>query len=348
MKPSGSHIVQIGDTKIGHGCPTYMIAEMSANHGGDFERAVDIIWAAKEAGADAVKLQTYTADTLTLNCQNPPFYIEKGPWAGQTLHQLYQAAYTPWEWHPRLKEVADKVGITLFSAPFDETAVDFLEEMNFPAYKIASYELIDHALLEKVATTGKPLILSTGKATLSEIDEAVRVVRQQGAKEVALLKCTSSYPAPPESMNLKTIPHLQECFGLPVGLSDHTLGIGASVAAVALGACIIEKHFSLDDDLQTPDSFFSLTPAEFKSLVQEVRVVEKALGQVKYASQPDASRRSLWAVNDIKAEKNFSKKNTRSLRPGGGILPSFLSIVEGRQAKCNIKKGTPIQWGYIK
>lgn len=344
MKAACSHIVQIGDTKIGQGHPTYMIAEMSANHGGDFERAVDIIWAAKESGADAVKLQTYTADTLTLECRNPPFYIEEGPWAGQTLHQLYQAACTPWEWYPGLKATAKKAGITLFSAPFDETAVDFLEKMNCPAHKIASYEIIENALLEKVAVTGKPLIMSTGKATLSEIDEAVRVVRQKGAREIVLLKCTSTYPAPPNEMNLKTIPHMQECFGVPVGLSDHTLGIGASVAAVSLGACMIEKHFILDHKLKTPDSFFSITPEEFKSLISEIRTVEQALGKVDYAPEPDNSRRGLWASQDIRAGEILSQKNIKSCRPGSGLPPCFFHAVKGKRAISDLKKGMPINW----
>lgn len=339
--------LQIDNTLIGQGCPTYIVAEMSANHGGYFERAVDIIHAAKEAGADAIKLQTYTADTLTLNRHSFPFFIESGPWAGQTLYQLYQAACTPWEWQPRLKEIADLIGITLFSTPFDETAVDFLEEMNVPAYKIASYELIELSLIEKVAATGKPVVLSTGKATLAEIDEAVRTAYRAGAKEIALLKCTSSYPAPPEKMHLRTIPHLQECFGLPVGLSDHSLGIGAAIASIALGACIIEKHFILDRACHTPDSFFSLTHSEFKTMVQEVRVAEKALGRVQYAPQSELSRRALFAISDIKAGESFSRQNVKSLRPGGGLAPSFFSYIEGRRALCDIKQGAPIQWKFV-
>ncbi len=342
-----STIIHIGNSQIGNGHPTYMVAEMSANHGGDFERAVDIIHAAKDAGADAVKMQTYTADTLTLDSRNPPFHIDKGPWAGQTLHQLYETSYTPWEWQPRLKEVADRIGIPLFSTPFDMTAVDFLEGIDVPAYKIASYEIIETPLLERVAKTGKPIILSTGKATLAEIDEAVRIVRHNGAREVVLLKCTSAYPAPPEEMNLKTIQHLQECFGLPVGLSDHSLGIGAAIAAVTMGACMIEKHFILDQSRQTPDSFFSLTASEFKLLVREVRAVERSIGNVHYASQPDESRRGLWAIKNIGAGERITEKNTRSLRPGGGLVPCFFVVIEGRRARFDIKRGTPIVWSYI-
>lgn len=339
--------IKIDGKKIGPGNPTYIIAEMSANHGGDFERAAEIIHAAQVAGADAVKLQTYTADTLTLDCREAPFYIEDGPWAGQTIHQLYQAAYTPWDWQSRLKEIADQAGITLFSAPFDETSVDFLEELNFPAYKIASYEIIEHALLEKVAATGKPLILSTGSATLAEIDEAVRVVQQAGAGEIALLKCTSSYPAPPEDMHLRTIPNLYECFSLPVGLSDHTLGLGAAIAAVTLGACIIEKHFTLDRSIKTPDNFFSMNPSEFEMMVHEIRVAEQALGKVHYPPQAKISRRGLFAVRDIRADESFSKENIRSLRPGGGLPPSFLSCLTGKRAQRDIKYGEPITWNLV-
>ncbi len=339
--------IKLGDKYIGSGNPTYMVAEMSANHGGDIERAIDMVHAAKEAGATAVKLQTYTADTLTLDCQNPSFYISKGPWKGQTLYSLYKSAYTPWKWYPRLKETADKIGISLFSTPFDETAVDFLVKMGCPAFKIASYELIDHALIKKAALTGKPLIISTGKATLSEIDEAVRVARVQVPQNIVLLKCTSSYPAPPEEMNLRTIPHLQGCFGLPVGLSDHTNGIGTSIAAVALGACMIEKHFMLDRKLETPDSFFSLIPEEFKAMTDEIRSVERALGGVTYEAEPDLSRRGLWAYRDIKAGDKISNENIKSLRPGGGIFPSFFPMIKGKRIKYNITKGSPILWEHI-
>jgi pseudaminic acid synthase len=342
-----SPIVTIEGKEIGGDKPTYIIAEMSANHGRDFERAADIVYAAKDAGADAVKLQTYTADTLTLNCSMPPFYIPKGPWAGQTLYQLYEKASTPWDWFPRLKEIADKIGITLFSTPFDGTAVDFLEKFHCPAYKIASYELIEDSLLEKSAKTSKPLIISTGKATLSEIDHAIRIVCSSGAKEIILLKCTSEYPAPPEKMNLKTISHMKECFNLPIGLSDHSLGIGVSVAAVALGACVIEKHFILDRKLQTPDSFFSMLPKEFSSMVKEIRMVEKAVGNVEYALQPDNSRRGLWASHNIKAGEILSKKNIKSCRPGAGVYPCFFSVVDGKRAASDLIKGMPVTWNDV-
>lgn len=343
----GDGVFKIGNRYIGHGYPTYVIAEMSANHGGDFQRAVDIVHAAKDAGADAIKLQTYTADTLTLDCQTPPFFINSGPWGGQTMHQLYQSASTPWEWQPRLKEVADKIGITLFSAPFDSSAVDFLEEIGVPAYKIASYEIIELELIKKVAETSKPVIISTGQATLGEIDEAVQVAILSGAQGVALLKCTSVYPAPYSEMNLRTIPHLIETFGLPVGISDHSLGIGAAIASVSMGASIVEKHFTLDENLETPDSFFSMTPVTFKRMVQEIRCVEEALGQIVYKQTPDESRRGLFAVKDIKVGEFFNRENVRSVRPGGGLSPRFLSIVEGRRATCNIKRGNPILWELV-
>ena len=341
-----THLV-INGVPVGSGHPTYIIAEMSANHAGDFQRAVDIIYAAKESGADAIKLQTYTADTLTLDCQNPPFFIESGPWKGRTMFQLYKDAYTPWEWQPRLKEVADQVGITLFSSPFDVSSVEFLEEMKAPAYKIASTEIIEHALVRRAAATSKPVIMSVGKATLGEIDEAVRVALHAGAGGVALLKCTSVYPAPCSAMNLRTILHLQQSFGVPVGLSDHSLGMGAAIAAVALGACIIEKHFILDDKIETPDSFFSMNPVDFRNMVHEIRCVEVAMGQVDYAQVPDDSRRSLFAVREIRAGEVFAVENVRSLRPGSGLPPSSLEMILGRRARCDIKKGTPLEWEHV-
>ena len=347
-KYTGDTCVLISDRPVGSGCSTYIIAEMSANHGGDFQRASDIIYAAKDTGADAVKLQTYTADTLTLDCNNPPFFIETGPWAGQTMYQLYQQAYTPWEWYPLLAEIAGKIGITLFSAPFDSTSVDFLEQYNTPAYKVASYELIELHLIKKIAATGKPIIMSTGKATLAEIDEAVRTAVNGGASGVILLKCTSAYPAPHEKMNLRTIPHMQQAFDVPVGLSDHSMGIGASIAAVSLGASVVEKHFKLDDKTETPDSFFSMNPQEFSTMVNEIRSVEKSLGSVKYAAESNLSRRSIYAIRDIKAGEVFSNDNIRSLRPAdGGLLPNCYPLIEGRCALKEIKKGEAIRWEHV-
>lgn len=342
--------IQIGDRVIGAGHPAYLIAELSANHNHDFDQAARLIHEAKAAGADAVKLQTYTPDTMTVNCRRPEFMIGKGTiWEGKNLYDLYGEAYTPWDWQPRLKAIADDIGIHLFSTPFDPTAVDFLETMNVPAHKIASFELIDLPLIEKIASTGKPLIISTGMASLGEISEAVATVRGVGATDFALLHCVSAYPAPADQMNLKTIPHLAEAFGVPAGLSDHTLGVAAAVTAVALGACIIEKHFTLSRSVPGPDSAFSLEPAEFRALVDAVRVAEQALGQVRYEmnSAEDACRvfrRSLFIVNDVKAGELLTTENVRSIRPGHGLPPKFLSRVLGRRAARDLTLGTPLDW----
>ena len=269
--------IKIGDRNVGHELAVYVVAELSANHNQEFNQAVQLIKAAKAAGADAVKLQTYTPDTITIDCDNEYFRIGKGTiWEGRTLYDLYTEAYTPWEWQPKLKEIANDLGMDLFSTPFDKTAVDFLEKMDVPAYKIASFELVDIPLIQYVAQTGKPIIQSTGMATLAEIDEAITAAREAGCKEIALLKCTSAYPAEPEEMNLRTIPHMAEAFCVPVGLSDHTLGIAAPVAAVALGACIAEKHFTLSRSIPGPDSAFSLEPHDFKAMVEAIRISEKA------------------------------------------------------------------------
>lgn len=342
----------INNRTIGPGRPVYIIAEMSANHGQDFQQAVRIIEAAKEAGADAVKLQTYTPDTLTINCEQEQFRIQGTIWQGKTLYELYGEAYTPWEWQPRLKEVADGLGIDLFSTPFDATAVDFLESMRVPAHKVASFELVDHGLLRKVGATGKPVILSTGMASLAEIDEAVHVLRESGAGGVALLKCTSAYPAPPEAMNLRTISHLAEAFAVPAGLSDHTLGIAVPVAAVALGATIVEKHLTLSRADGGPDSPFSLEPSEFKAMAAAVREAESAMGQVSYAlnEKERASRvfrRSLFVVRDIRAGETLNEENVRSIRPGHGLAPKYLDNVLGRRATRDIACGTPLNWELI-
>jgi N-acetylneuraminate synthase len=326
---------------------------MSANHNQSFDVAVAIIRAAKEAGADAVKLQTYTPDTLTINCPNEHFRIGKGTiWEGKNLHQLYAKAFTPWEWQPRLKQIADDLGLDCFSTPFDATAVDFLEALNVPAHKIASFELVDLALIRRVARTGRPVIMSTGMATLAEIDEAVRAFRAAGGAQLALLKCNSAYPAPPEEMNLRTLPHLAAAFDVPVGLSDHTLGLAVPVAAVALGACILEKHFTLSRAEPGPDSAFSLEPAEFKAMVDAVRQTEKALGGVRYESseKEQASRvfrRSLFVVQDIKAGETFTEQNVRSIRPGYGLPPRFLGEILGAVARRDIARGTPLSWDLL-
>jgi len=344
--------IEINGRQVGPGAPVYIVAEMSANHGQDFRQAAKILEAAKMAGADAVKLQTYTPDTLTIDCDNEYFQIKGTLWNGRKLYDLYGEAYTPWDWHPRLKEIADKLELDLFSTPFDDTAVDFLEGMQVPAYKIASFENVDLPLLSKTAKTGKPIIMSTGMATLAEIDEAVQIIRGAGGQQLALLKCTSAYPAPPEEMNLRTIPHLAEAFSVPVGLSDHTLGIAIPLAAVALGACIIEKHFTLSRAASGPDSAFSLEPHEFKAMVEAVRTAEQALGQVYYGvSEQEAGsrafRRSLFVVKDIKAGEVFTNENVRSIRPGYGLHTRYRNEVLGRRAGHDIKRGTPLNWHHI-
>jgi N-acetylneuraminate synthase len=335
------------------GEPVYIVAELSANHHQDFDKAVELVREAKKAGADAVKIQTYRPDTITLPCRNEYFRIGPGTmWEGRYLYDLYEDAYTPWEWQPELKKEADRLRMDLFSTPFDDSAVDFLEEMGVPAYKIASFEVVDIPLIEKVAATGKPIILSTGMASLSEIDEAVRAVRRVGDAQVALLKCTSAYPAPPGEMNLRTIPHLSQALHVPVGLSDHTLGIAAPVAAVALGACIIEKHFTLSRTVAGPDTAFSLEPCEFAQMVTSIRETEAELGEVSYevTEHEKASRvfrRSLFAARDIRAGDEFTGENVRSIRPGYGLPPRYLREVLGKRSRKDIPCGTPLQWDHI-
>ena len=343
----------MGNRAIGENYPVYIIAELSANHNQDFDQAVQLIKAAKEAGADAIKLQTYTPDTMTIECDNDYFRIGKGTiWEGKTLYGLYKEAYTPWDWQPKLKEIANDLCMDLFSTPFDNTAVDFLEKLDVPAYKIASFELVDIPLIQYVAKTGKPIIMSTGMATLAEIDEAVTVARDAGCKELALLKCTSAYPADPADMNLRTIPHMSEAFGVPVGLSDHTLGIAVPVVAVALGACIVEKHFTLSRSIPGPDSAFSLEPQEFKTMVDAIRIAEDAVGTVSYvvSEKEKASRvfrRSLFAVDNIIKDEILTEQNIRSIRPGYALHPRFIRNVLGRKASQDINKGTPLSWDLI-
>jgi len=338
----------ISGRRIGFGNPCYVIAEMSANHGQSFETALEVVRAAKDAGADAIKLQTYTADTLTIDCRRPEFMVGKGTlWEGKNLHDLYAEAYTPWQWQPELKKEAESLGLHCFSTPFDDTAVEFLERMQVPAHKIASFELVDTELLKKVAATGKPVIMSTGMASFEEIEEAVRTLRDGGCAQLALLKCTSAYPSLPDDMNLRTIPHMAESFGVPVGLSDHTLGVAVPVAAVALGACIIEKHLTLHRSDGGPDGAFSLEPAEFRAMVAAVRTTERALGDIKYdmTEKEKASRvfrRSLFVVQDMKAGDIFSRESVRSIRPGYGLPVKELKNVLGRTAKLGISRGTPL------
>ncbi|MFA5905336.1 MAG: pseudaminic acid synthase [Desulfobacula sp.] len=345
--------ITIGMRKIGQDQEVYTIAEMSANHNQSFDNAVKIILAAKESGADAVKLQTYTPDTITIDCDNKCFQIGEGNlWQGQSLYELYKKAYTPWDWHPKLKKVADDIGIDLFSSPFDSSAVDFLEKMDVPAYKIASLEIIDIPLLKRIAKTGKPVILSCGMASLAEIEEAVHTLQINNCNHLILLKCTSAYPSPPEEMNLLTIPHLSDAFHVPVGLSDHTLGIAVPITAVVCGACVIEKHFCLSRSLPGPDSSFSLEPHEFKEMVAAIKTAKKALGRVSYeASAHEAAnkayRRSLFAVQDMKKGEFFSPDTIRSIRPGSGLHPRYYEYLLGTKARADIKRGTPLSWDLV-
>jgi pseudaminic acid synthase len=344
---------KIAGRTIGAAEPVYVIAELSANHRNRFEEAARLVHAAKEAGADAVKLQTYTPDTLTLRSDKEPFRIRGGTlWDGRTLYDLYREASMPWEWQPKLKDLAGDLGLDFFSSAFDATAVDFLETLSVPVHKVASLEIVDLPLIEKMAATGKPLIISTGTATLEEIWEAVETARVAGAVDVALLKCTSAYPAPPEEMNLRTIPHMAETFGVAVGLSDHTLGIAVPVAAVALGASIVEKHFTLSRSAPGPDSAFSLEPDEFKTMVAAIRTAEKSLGETRYGPGKEeakslAYRRSLFVVRDVKAGERLTDENVRSIRPGGGLHPRHLTEVLGQSARRNIEAGTPLSWAMI-
>ena len=345
--------IQIGKCRIGPGFPTYCIAEVSANHNQDYSNAVRIIEAAKDAGADAIKLQTYTPDTITIPSKQDHFRVVGGTlWDGRSLYDLYAEAYTPWDWQPKLKQIANDLGMDLFSSAFDETAVDFLEQIGVPAHKIASFELVDIPLIQKMASTGKPLIMSTGMASLEEIEEALAAAREAGARQIALLKCTSAYPAPPEEMNLRTISEMAKRFEIPVGLSDHTMGIAAPVAAVALGACIIEKHLTLSRSIPGPDSAFSLEPQEFKAMVDAVRTAEKALGQVYFGlgEHEQASqkfRRSLFVVENMQQGEIFTQKNVRSIRPGNGMHTRYLPQILGKKAACDIERGTPLNWNLI-
>jgi len=326
----------------------FIVAEISANHGQSFNRAVALIKKAKECGVDAVKFQCYTPDTLTIDSNRKYFIIKHPKWGGKTLYQLYKEAYTPWDWLKKLKKIAESLGLVFFATAFDKTAVDFLEELDVPIHKIASFELVDLPLIEYIAKTKKPLILSTGMATLEEIKEAVDTAKKAGAKDIILLKCVSSYPAKPKEMNLRTIPDMAKRFKLPVGLSDHTLGIATSIAGVCLGAKIIEKHFCLSRKIETPDSFFSLEPNELKLLVENIRIVEKALGEVHYGLTEEEKRsrvfrRSLFAIKDIEKGEVISEENVKSIRPAYGLPPKYIKKIIGRKAKLKIRYGNPIK-----
>jgi len=343
--------IKIGKRKIGDNHPVFIIAEMSGNHNKSFIRAKEIIYAAAEAGADAIKLQTYTPDTITIDCKNKWFKVHgKNKWSGRYLYDLYKEAQTPWDWQPKLKKYAQKLGLILFSTPFDATAVDFLENINVIAYKVASFEVVDIPLLEKIGKTKKPVIISRGMATEIELRQAVKTLKINGTKEIAILHCVSSYPAKAEDMNLSTIPELKKKFKTVSGLSDHSLGILASCTAVSLGANIIEKHITLSRKDGGPDSSFSLELNEFKELVSSIREVETSIGKpqngpLKSESQGISARKSLFVVKDIKKGEKFTKENVHSIRPGYGLSPKFFKIIIQKSSRKNIKKGTPLSWG---
>lgn len=344
--------ISIVGRNIGSEYPPYIIAELSANHNGSIETALEIIKQAKRCGADAVKLQTYKADTITLNSRNEDFMIRGGLWDGQSLYELYEKAHMPWEWHKPLFNHARELGITIFSSPFDNTAVDLLEDLNAPAYKIASFEAVDLPLIKYVASTGKPMIISTGMADAEEIQEAIDAARSGGCKELAILHCVSGYPAPSEDYNLLTIPDMIDRFGLVTGLSDHTLDNTTAVTSVALGASIIEKHFTLDRNAGGPDDSFSLEPADLTALCRDSKTAWQALGKVDYgrkASEQGNSkfRRSLYFVKDLKAGDTITKDSVRSVRPGFGLAPKFLDEVVGKRAVKDILKNTPVSLEYV-
>lgn len=339
--------IEIGNNR------TFIIAEMSANHLQNFDRAVEVIKAAKKAGADAVKLQTYTPDTITIDCDNEYFQIKQETiWDGTTLHKLYQEAYTPWEWQPKLKKIAEEEGLVCFSSPFDNTSVDFLEEMNVGAYKIASFEITDIPFIEYIASKGKPVIMSTGIARLGDIQDAVDACRRVGNDKIALLKCTSSYPAPIGEANLRTIPNMQQTFNTVVGLSDHTMGSNVSIASIALGAKIIEKHFTLRRADGGADSKFSMEPEEFRVMVDGIREVEKALGDVTYdltykQLKSREHSRSLFITKNVRKGEIFTKDNVRSIRPGYGLETKYIKDILGKKARIDVKMGTPVKWDIV-
>ena len=346
--------LEINGKSIGEDEPSYIIAEMSGNHNGNLQRALQILETAVEAGVDAIKLQTYTADTITLNCNNKYFQTPKGSlWEGRTLHDLYKEAYTPWEWHETLMKRAEELGVTCFSTPFDLTSVDFLEELHVPAYKIASYEIRDIPLIQRVARTGKPVIMSTGIATLRDIHEAVEACRREGNDQIALLKCTSAYPSPYEEMNLRVIPNMEQTFGCVCGLSDHTLGTEVALASVAMGAGIVEKHMTLKRADGGVDAAFSMEPEEFAGMIQQIRNIEAAMGQVSYelTEKQIAGRalgRSLFIAEDIRLGEVFTEKNIRSVRPAAGLAPKYYTDILGRKAASDLKKGEPLSWEMVK
>ncbi len=346
--------LEIAGRPIGPFALPFVIAEMSGNHNQSLERALELVEAAAKSGAHALKIQTYTADTMTLDLSEGEFFISDpgSLWKGVSLYKLYQDAHTPWEWHEPIFDRARELGLIVFSTPFDATAVDFLEELNAPCYKIASFENTDIPLIRKTAATGKPLIVSTGMATVAELDETVRAARNAGCRDLVLLKCTSSYPASPVHSNVLTIPHMRELFGCEVGLSDHTAGVGAAVAAVALGATVVEKHFTLSRADGGVDSAFSLEPAEMKVLVEETTRAWQSLGKVQYGLSEEEKkfkvyRRSLYVAEDMRAGEEFSRRNLRAIRPGLGLGPRYYETILGRKAKTDLRKGTPLSWDVV-
>lgn len=345
--------LMIDGKKLSDKSDTYIIAEMSANHLHNLDRAKRIIDVAKECGADAIKLQTYRPDTITIDCRGSEFMATPGsPWENMNLFELYKEAYTPWEWHGELMDYAKKVGITCFSSPFDLTAIDFLEELNVPAYKIASFELNDIPLIKKAAMTGKPIIMSTGIADMSDIELALRTCKEAGNDKVILLKCVSEYPTPYEEINLRTLTNMSETFDCVVGVSDHSFGSAVAVAGVALGARVIEKHLTLSRKDGGPDGTFSMEPQEFKNMVTDIRNVEKALGKVTYEltekqKKSKGRSRSLYVVSDIKKGEIFTPDNMRSIRPGYGLHTKYYKDIIGKRASCDIKKGTAMKWNYV-
>ncbi len=346
--------IVIEGRKIGKDNSPFIIAEMSGNHNQSLDRALEIVKAAAKSGAHALKLQTYTADTMTLNVNSGDFYINdpKSLWNGNSLHKLYQKAYTPWEWHKSIFDKCKQLGLICFSTPFDETAVDFLEKLNVPCYKIASFENNHLPLIKKVAQTGKPIILSTGMASVSELEDAVSTIRQTGNEQIILLKCTSAYPATSADANIITIPHMRDLFNCQVGLSDHTLGIGVSVASVVLGATVIEKHFTLNREDGGVDSAFSLEPNDMNNLVVESERAWKSLGRITYGSTKNEKksmqfRRSIYIANDVKKGEILTRENLRVVRPGFGLAPKYFEEILGRKVSCNIKKGTSIKWDMV-
>ncbi|MDJ0795541.1 MAG: pseudaminic acid synthase [Calothrix sp. MO_167.B12] len=346
--------IKIQNQKIGTHHPPFVIAEMSGNHNQSLERALEIVEAAAKAGVNALKIQTYTADTMTLDIDEGEFFINdsKNLWQGNSLYKLYQQAYTPWEWHKSIFDRCKELGIIGFSTPFDATAVDFLESLNVPCYKIASFENIDLPLIRKVASTGKPMIISTGMANIAELDETVRIAREAGCEDLILLKCTSTYPATPENTNLLTIPHMRDLFNVQVGLSDHTMGIGVAVASVALGATVIEKHFTLCRADGGVDAAFSMEPAEMEQLVIETERAWQGLGNISYgATEAEKGslvfRRSLYVAQDMKAGDIFTPENLRAIRPGLGLPPKYYQGLLGKKVTKNLKKGTPVEWDIL-